>query len=371
VSNISLKNLKKVYKTGKNQSFEAVKSINLEIKDKEFIVLVGPSGCGKSTTLRMIAGLEDITEGEILIDDLVVNDIEPKNRDIAMVFQNYALYPHMTVFENMAFALQMRKVSKEEIKQKVSEVAQILDLTNELKRKPKELSGGQKQRVAIGRAMVRNPKAFLMDEPLSNLDAKLRVQMRSELSKLHRDLQTTFIYVTHDQIEAMTLATRIVVMNNGKIMQEDTPDRLFNMPANLFVAEFIGSPQMNFIDGFCVAENNAVYFQNETLKIRIENTLFNMTPKQDQKIILGIRPEHLVLAEDHEQNEETLPCQVQIIENMGSAKNIYCEFMGKTIIMKTESEKNFTEGSLLHLKMLKNKIHLFHEESGDSLYYTK
>ena len=244
MASLSLKNIHKAYDNG----FVAVRDFNLEIEDKEFIIFVGPSGCGKSTTLRMIAGLEDITSGELWIGDRLVNDVEPKDRDIAMVFQNYALYPHMSVYDNIAFSLKIKKVPKEEIDRLVHEAAQILDIEHLLDRKPKALSGGQRQRVAMGRAIVRSPKVFLMDEPLSNLDAKLRVQMRLEISKLHQRLQTTIIYVTHDQTEAMTLGTRIVVMKDGVIQQVDSPETLYNQPNNIFVAGFIGSPQMNFID---------------------------------------------------------------------------------------------------------------------------
>lgn len=255
MADVKLKNIVKKYPNG----FVAVKNFNLEIKDKEFIIFVGPSGCGKSTTLRMIAGLEDISNGELYIDDKLCNTVSPKDRDIAMVFQNYALYPHMTVYDNMAFALKLRKVPKDEIDKKVREAAKILDLEHLLDRKPKALSGGQRQRVAMGRAIVRSPKVFLMDEPLSNLDAKLRVQMRSEISKLHHKLQTTFIYVTHDQTEAMTLGTRIVVLKDGIIQQVDTPQNLYNAPDNLFVAGFIGSPQMNFIDATISKDDKGVY----------------------------------------------------------------------------------------------------------------
>ena len=247
MASLSLKGIGKRYPNG----FEAVKDFNLEIEDQEFIIFVGPSGCGKSTTLRMIAGLEEITTGDLFIDGKRMNEVEPKDRDIAMVFQNYALYPHMTVFDNMAFGLKLRKVPKEEIEQKVLEAAKILDLEQLLDRRPKALSGGQRQRVAMGRAIVRNPKVFLMDEPLSNLDAKLRVQMRAEIASLHQRLGATIIYVTHDQTEAMTLGTRIVVLKDGVIQQVDTPKKLYNEPQNLFVAGFIGSPQMNFIDAVC------------------------------------------------------------------------------------------------------------------------
>ena len=260
MASLSLKNICKVYPNG----FEAVKDFNLEVEDQEFIIFVGPSGCGKSTTLRMIAGLEEISSGEFYIDGKLMNDVEPKDRDIAMVFQNYALYPHMTVFDNMAFGLKLRKVPKDEIKRKVEEAAKILDLEKLLDRKPKALSGGQRQRVAMGRAIVRNPKVFLMDEPLSNLDAKLRVQMRSEIASLHNRLKATIIYVTHDQTEAMTLGTRIVVLKDGVIMQVDSPQKLYNEPNNLFVAGFIGSPQMNFIDTKCKVEGDKVSLTFET-----------------------------------------------------------------------------------------------------------
>ena len=257
MAGISLKNVQKIY----SGNVTAVHKFNLDIKDKEFVVLVGPSGCGKSTTLRMIAGLEDISEGELYIGDRLVNDVQPKDRNIAMVFQNYALYPHMTVFENMAFGLKLRKVPKDEIKRKVEEVAGILDITHLLNRKPKALSGGQRQRVALGRAMVRNPDVFLLDELLSNLDAKLRTTMRSEIIKLHRRLDATFVYVTHDQTEAMTMGDRIVVMKDGHIQQVDTPQRLFNFPANVFVAGFIGSPQMNFINSKVVKYENKYFIE--------------------------------------------------------------------------------------------------------------
>ena len=292
MASLSLTNVCKVYPNG----FEAVKDFSLEVEDQEFIIFVGPSGCGKSTTLRMIAGLEEISSGELKIDGRVVNDVEPKDRDIAMVFQNYALYPHMTVFDNMAFGLKLRKVPKDEIKKKVEEAAKILDLEKLLDRKPKALSGGQRQRVAMGRAIVRNPKVFLMDEPLSNLDAKLRVQMRSEIASLHNRLKATIIYVTHDQTEAMTLGTRIVVLKDGVIMQVDSPQKLYNEPNNLFVAGFIGSPQMNFIDAVCKVEG-------ERVTLNFEKTSVVLPPAKAKKLIdggyngktvvMGIRPEDI------------------------------------------------------------------------------
>ncbi|MBR6602414.1 MAG: sn-glycerol-3-phosphate ABC transporter ATP-binding protein UgpC, partial [Clostridia bacterium] len=271
MASLSLKHIYKKYPGG----VTAVSDFNLEIKDKEFLVLVGPSGCGKSTTLRMIAGLEEISEGELFIGDRLVNDVAPKDRDIAMVFQNYALYPHMSVFDNMAFGLKLRKTPKEEIKRRVEEAARILDITHLLDRKPKALSGGQKQRVALGRAIVRYPKVFLLDEPLSNLDAKLRAAMRTELTKLHKSVGTTFVYVTHDQVEAMTMASRIVVMKDGVIQQVDTPQNLYDKPCNIFVAGFIGTPQMNFIDGKLTKKNGEVFFTFEesvTIKLPADKT---------------------------------------------------------------------------------------------------
>ena len=265
MASLSLQHINKTYPNG----FQAVKDFNLEIEDKEFIIFVGPSGCGKSTTLRMIAGLEEISGGTLKIGDKVMNDVEPKDRDIAMVFQNYALYPHMTVYDNMAFGLKLRKVPKDQIDKAVREAARILDLEKLLDRKPKALSGGQRQRVAMGRAIVRNPKVFLMDEPLSNLDAKLRVQMRIEISKLHENLGATIIYVTHDQTEAMTLGTRIVVLKDGVIMQVDSPQKLYNQPNNLFVAGFIGSPQMNFVDAQCVVEGAKAFLKFDKYQVEL------------------------------------------------------------------------------------------------------
>ena len=293
VAGVILKGIGKVYPGG----VRAVTDFNLKIKNKEFIVFVGPSGCGKSTTLRMIAGLEEISEGELYIDDRLVNDIPPKDRDIAMVFQNYALYPHMTVFENMAFGLKLRKFSKEEIKRRVDEAARILDISHLLERRPKALSGGQRQRVALGRAIVREPKVFLLDEPLSNLDAKLRAQMRTEISKLHLRLGTTFIYVTHDQTEAMTMASRIVVMKDGFIQQCDTPQNLYDLPCNMFVAGFIGSPQMNFIEAKLTRRGEDVFvnFGEFALKLPREKVMTENYEKLmsygGKQVILGIRPE--------------------------------------------------------------------------------
>ena len=293
MAGLSLKHIYKKYPGG----VTAVSDFNLEVKDKEFLVLVGPSGCGKTTTLRMIAGLEEISEGELYIGDDLVNDVAPKDRKIAMVFQNYALYPHMSVFENMAFGLKLNKTPKEEIKRRVEEAARVLDITHLLDRKPKALSGGQKQRVALGRAIVRNPKVFLLDEPLSNLDAKLRAAMRTELTKLHDRVQTTFIYVTHDQVEAMTMATRIVVMKDGLIQQVDTPQNLYDYPTNTFVAGFLGTPQMNFINCTLVKENNGAYLQFGEIKIKLpESKASNpdLQPYFGKEIIAGVRPEAIV-----------------------------------------------------------------------------
>ncbi len=292
MSSLSLKNICKKYPNG----FEAVKDFNLEIADKEFIIFVGPSGCGKSTTLRMVAGLEDISSGELYIDGKLVNDVEPKDRDIAMVFQNYALYPHMTVYDNMAFGLKLRKVPKDEIDKKVREAAEILDLSALLDRKPKALSGGQRQRVAMGRAIVRKPKVFLMDEPLSNLDAKLRVQMRIEIAKLHQNLGTTIIYVTHDQTEAMTLGTRIVVMKAGIVQQVDTPQNLYEKPANLFVAGFMGSPQMNFLDATVKVNGSVASLElaGQSIELPAAKSKALIDGGYDGKVVtFGIRPEEI------------------------------------------------------------------------------
>ncbi|MBR5088388.1 MAG: sn-glycerol-3-phosphate ABC transporter ATP-binding protein UgpC [Ruminiclostridium sp.] len=334
MAEVKLRNVKKQYDNG----FVAVHDFNLEIKDKEFIVLVGPSGCGKSTTLRMIAGLEDISGGEISIGENVVNDMEPKDRDIAMVFQNYALYPHMSVYENIAFGLRLRRVKNDEIHQKVCEAAEILGITELLGRKPKQLSGGQRQRVAIGRAIVRVPKVFLMDEPLSNLDAKLRNQMRAEIILLREKIQTTFIYVTHDQTEAMTLGDRIVIMKDGYVMQVGTPQELFNHPANLFVAGFIGTPQMNFFD--CElkkeTENYSAYIGNA--KVALPAHINDALKKRDNvpaKAILGVRPENLILCADGTPN--SVSAEIKVTEMMGSELHIHaCCELGKDVILRVQ-----------------------------------
>ena len=348
MSNVILKNLTKIY-----DKKVIIDNVNLEIKDKEFIVLVGASGCGKSTILRMIAGLENITSGEILIGDKLVNDIQPKDRDIAFVFQSYALYPHMTVRENIAFGLKMRKVDKKIIEQKVKEAAEILDLTEYLDRRPKQLSGGQRQRVALGRAIVRNPKVFLMDEPLSNLDAKLRVQMRSEIKKLHQKLQTTFIYVTHDQTEALTMGDRIVVLNNGVIQQVDKPEEIYNNPKNTFVAGFIGSPQMNFID----AEINGTYLEFGGIKVNGYGHLFDI-----RTLTVGIRPEKMVC----EDGDIKLEVDVDMTELLGSEKIAYFNIGTDRCSAKLPPEHS--DGGKLELSIRREDLYLFDKETGERIY---
>ena len=364
MAGLSLKNICKVYPNG----FEAVKDFNLEIADQEFIIFVGPSGCGKSTTLRMIAGLEDITSGELRIGDRIVNDVEPKDRDIAMVFQNYALYPHMTVYENMAFGLKLRHVPKDEIDKMVKEAAKILDLTPLLDRKPKALSGGQRQRVAMGRAIVRNPKVFLMDEPLSNLDAKLRVQMRIEIAKLHQRLGTTIIYVTHDQTEAMTLGTRIVVMKDGVIQQVDTPQNLYDKPANLFVAGFMGSPQMNFLDA-------TVEVQGETAYLNVAGHSIPLPPNKSKKLIeggydgrsvtFGIRPEDVY---DSEMYVETSPMSVfestiKVYELLGAEVFLYFDLEMFPMTARVDPRTTARPGDTIKFALDVEKIHVFDKET--------
>ena len=364
MASLSLTNVCKVYPNG----FEAVKDFNLEVEDQEFIIFVGPSGCGKSTTLRMIAGLEEISGGTLKIGDKVVNDVEPKDRDIAMVFQNYALYPHMTVFDNMAFGLKLRKVPKDEIKKKVEEAAKILDLEKLLDRKPKALSGGQRQRVAMGRAIVRNPKVFLMDEPLSNLDAKLRVQMRSEIASLHNRLKATIIYVTHDQTEAMTLGTRIVVLKDGVIMQVDSPQKLYNEPNNLFVAGFIGSPQMNFIDAVCKVEG-------ERVTLNFEKTSVVLPPAKAKKLIdggyngktvvMGIRPEDIGDSQiEIEAHKDTVfETDVTGYELLGSEVLLYFNVAGTAMTAKVDSRTTARMGDHITLAIDPEKIHCFDKET--------
>jgi multiple sugar transport system ATP-binding protein len=314
MSSVTIKQVHKRY-----DDFHAVKGVSLEIKDKEFVVLVGPSGCGKTTTLRMVAGLETITEGQILIGPQVVNDLPPMDRDIAMVFQNYALYPHMTVYDNMAFGLKMRKFDKAEIKKRVENAAGILGITDHLQRKPRMLSGGQRQRVALGRAIVRNPQVFLFDEPLSNLDAKLRVQMRIEIKKLHQRLSTTSIYVTHDQVEAMTLGDRVVVMKDGLIQQVGEPLELYNTPANKYVAGFIGSPAMNFTTVNITNEGGVLYATNSAMRIRVPDALTaRLGPHTGKQATLGIRPENLHMARSTDTADTIISATVEVSEQLGS-----------------------------------------------------
>ncbi len=364
MANLSLQHIYKIYQG----DVTAVKDFNLEIEDKEFIVFVGPSGCGKSTTLRMIAGLEDISKGELYIGDKLVNDVEPKERDIAMVFQNYALYPHMTVFDNMAFALKLRKVPKAEIEQKVTEAAKILDIEHLLKRKPKALSGGQRQRVALGRAIVRQPKVFLMDEPLSNLDAKLRVQMRTEIIKLYRKLQTTFIYVTHDQVEAMTMGTRIVVMKDGVIQQVDSPQNIYNYPANLFVAGFIGSPQMNFLEGKVEKEGNevvAVFGDNKIVFPKEKAEILVKEGYVGKTVTFGIRPEHLSdKSELIEANPNSIvKGNVEVIELMGAESYIYTKCGKNSLNIRVEGTTKLKVGEVAKLYLRAERLHVFDKET--------
>ena len=353
MASIVLKNIKKIYPG----NVVAVEDFNLEIEDKEFIILVGPSGCGKSTTLRMIAGLEDITEGELYIGDRLVNEVPPKDRDIAMVFQNYALYPHMTVFKNLAFGLTLRKLPKEEIKSKVEAAAAILGIEELLERKPKALSGGQRQRVALGRAMVRDPAVFLLDEPLSNLDAKLRTQMRTEIAKLHQRLGTTFVYVTHDQTEAMTMADRIVVMKDGFIQQVDTPQNLYNKPCNLFVAGFIGSPQMNVLTATLEMAEEGLVLNFLGFSIAIPKALAaRVKDYKGKQVFLGIRPENIGITEG---SDDGLQATIEVAELMGSEMYIYCESGGEKLTLRTPVLDYCKAGAAVTLKVDPTKIHLF------------
>ena len=393
MASVQLKNIKKVYpyisgedkkKNKKKNADEPEKKINLQItdegvvavqqfsldiKDKEFIVLVGPSGCGKSTTLRMVAGLEEISGGELVIDGKVMNDVAPKDRDIAMVFQNYALYPHMTVYENMAFSLKLRHTPKEEIDKKVREAARILDITQYLERKPKALSGGQRQRVAIGRAIVRAPKVMLMDEPLSNLDAKLRNEMRAEIIKLRKRIDTTFMYVTNDQTEAMTLGDRIVIMRDGYIQQIGTPQEVFNHPANLFVAGFIGMPVMNFFDAELKREGNNFFVELSGVKVQLDEKktarlLANNV--QSQPITLGVRPEHTNIS------DKGVPAKVDVSEMMGSSVHLHVNADGRDVIIIVpilDMEDNYNYGDLVHFTFAGNVAHVFSKETGKNLEY--
>ena len=364
MASLSLRGIEKVYPNG----FHAVKDFNLEIEDKEFIIFVGPSGCGKSTTLRMIAGLEDISGGVLEIDGKKMNDVEPKDRDIAMVFQNYALYPHMTVYDNMAFGLKLRKVPKDEIDKKVREAARILDLEKLLDRKPKALSGGQRQRVAMGRAIVRNPKVFLMDEPLSNLDAKLRVQMRIEISKLHENLGATIIYVTHDQTEAMTLGTRIVVMKDGIVQQVDTPQNLYNTPCNQFVAGFIGSPQMNFMDALVNVNGNDVTLKvgEHVLKVPASKKQALINGGYDGKtVVLGIRPEDVHDSQAFISNspDSVIKSKIKVYELLGAEVFLYFDLEGTQMTARVNPRTTLRTGDDAIFALDMEKIHLFDKDT--------
>ena len=373
MATVVLKGIKKIY----DNKVTAVHDFNLEIADKEFIVLVGPSGCGKSTTLRMVAGLEDISEGDLIIGGKRVNDVEPKDRDIAMVFQSYALYPHMTVYENMAFALKLRKVPKDEIDKKVREAAAILDITQYLERKPKALSGGQRQRVAIGRAIVRDPQVFLMDEPLSNLDAKLRNQMRAEIIKLRQRINTTFIYVTHDQTEAMTLGDRIVIMKDGFIQQIGTPQEVFDRPANLFVAGFIGSPQMNFFDAKLQKKDGKYQIAVADAVMEVSDKAQKLLTEKsagDMDVVVGIRPEHISFAPVA--GPHTVSSKVDVSEMMGSEVYLHVNAAGKDVVLRIpttelpeEHRAGIPYGTAVNFTFRSDLIHLFDPKTEKNLLY--
>ncbi len=372
MASVKLTNVKKIY--GKDTV--AVQDFNLDIADKEFIVFVGPSGCGKSTTLRMIAGLEDISEGTVEIDGVVVNDLQPRDRDIAMVFQNYALYPHLTVFENMAFSLRLKNAPQDEVYEKVVNAAEVLGITEYLTRKPRALSGGQRQRVAIGRAMVRDSKVFLMDEPLSNLDAKLRNQMRAEIILLRQKIDTTFIYVTHDQTEAMTLGDRIVIMKDGFIQQVGTPTEVFDMPVNLFVAEFIGAPKMNTFKTELICEGGKYFVTPYGAKIEVTGKKAEMLKEknvQSGEIILGVRPEHFVLAD--QDNPAAIPCKIVVNEMMGSELHLHVvEENGDklivripTVSLEDEERKELVYGKTIYVTFESKVMHFFDKETEQNL----
>ena len=373
MASVKLTNVKKVY----DKKVVAVHDFNLDIKDKEFVVFVGPSGCGKSTTLRMIAGLEEISEGTVEIDGVVVNDLQPKDRDIAMVFQNYALYPHLTVFENMAFSLRLKKVPNDEVFRRVTEAAKVLGITEYLTRKPRALSGGQRQRVAIGRAMVRDSKVFLMDEPLSNLDAKLRNQMRAEIILLRKKIDTTFIYVTHDQTEAMTLGDRIVIMKDGFIQQVGTPTEVFEHPVNLFVAGFIGAPQMNTFRTELVRENGKYYVTPLGSRIEVDGeTGENLAAKavDSRSVVLGVRPEHITLSQP---GPHAIPCTIIVNEMMGSELHIHAETEdGTQLVVRVptlglhrQERAELVNGAKIHVSFPGEVMHLFDPETEQNLIY--
>ncbi|MBN2897689.1 MAG: sn-glycerol-3-phosphate ABC transporter ATP-binding protein UgpC [Clostridia bacterium] len=364
MSKVSIKGLEKVYPNG----FQAVHGIDLEIKDGEFMVFVGPSGCAKSTTLRMIAGLEEISRGSIVIGDRVVNDVQPKDRGIAMVFQNYALYPHMSVFDNMAFSLKMKKMDKSEIKKRVEEAATILELESVLDRKPKQLSGGQRQRVAVGRAIVRNPEVFLFDEPLSNLDAKLRVNMRVQLSQLHQKIGTTMIYVTHDQVEAMTMGDRICVMNLGKIMQVDTPLNLYHAPQNKFVAGFIGSPSMNLLEGEVIDNKESLHIKIGGIELALpEDKAKKIMDYVGKKVWFGCRPEYINLGA--EESNDTVKGTIQVLEHMGNESYIHFDVLGNRFTSRIDSldSKDLRVGREQIFQMDMDKCHIFDYSTEENI----
>ena len=364
MAGIRFEHVEKTYDNG----VTVIPDLNLEIKDKEFVVLVGPSGCGKSTTLRMIAGLESISDGELYIGDRVVNDVAPKNREIAMVFQSYALYPHMTVYKNMAFALELRKTPKDVIDKKVREAAKILELEPYLDRKPKALSGGQRQRVALGRAMVRDPQVFLLDEPLSNLDAKLRTEMRSQISSLHQRLQTTFVYVTHDQTEAMTMGDRICVMKDGIIQQFDTPQELYNNPANMFVAGFIGSPQMNFMSAKVEKAGTGYLLIADTAKVPVSDEKF--ASYVGKEVVLGVRPEDLHIEENAlaKAGDAVLNAHIDLDEMMGSEIYLCFNIQGSKMIARIPSKYQVRLGDDVKLAIDTDKIHVFDKDTEEIIY---
>lgn len=363
MATVELKNIVKVYEGG----IRAVENANLSVEDKEFLVLVGPSGCGKSTTLRMIAGLEEITSGEMYIDERLVNDVAPKDRDIAMVFQNYALYPHMSVYDNMAFGLKIRKMRKDEIQSRVRDAAQILDIEELLDRKPKALSGGQRQRVAVGRAIVRQPKVFLFDEPLSNLDAKLRVQMRAEISALHTRLQATIIYVTHDQVEAMTMGDRIVIMKDGLIQQIGTPMKTYNNPVNRFVAGFIGSPPMNILKATIKEENGKIITDEGDFKIKLQGAIADsMRAFTNKDVLFGIRPEDLMYTRSGKEGE-TIDSKVEVVEPLGAEILLYVSTKQHQIIIRVPPQLEFKVGDSASFRLAMDKIHFFDMETEKTI----
>lgn len=367
MARVLLKSVSKTYAGG----VVAVDQVNLEVVDREFVVIVGPSGCGKSTTLRMIAGLEEVTDGEIYIDRQLVNHVPAKNRDIAMVFQNYALYPHMTVYQNLGFGLKLRRYPRKEIDRRVREAAEILDIAPLLNRKPKALSGGQRQRVAVGRAIVRKPKVFLFDEPLSNLDAKLRVQMRTEIKKLHNRLQTTMVYVTHDQVEALTMGNRIVVMKDGLIQQVDDPMQLYQNPRNRFVAGFIGSPPMNFLEGSIARNSTGFCFQNKNFRVRLLDHTFGQAQKYlDKKVILGIRPENIYdrLFAQAASDEYTVKVVVDVVEPMGSEIYLHVSVGENAFVARVGPQDTARKNQDLQLVFDMTKAHFFDVETEEAIF---